>query len=54
VDLSHPRVTVLFFKIVMVRLECIRCPWDLLWNKVSTIFGIISLHTKNKIWGKQK
>jgi hypothetical protein len=28
---------------VLVRVECVRCPWALLQNKVSTIFGIIFL-----------
>ena len=28
---------------ILVRAECVRCPWALLWNQVSTIFGIIFL-----------
>ena len=27
----------------LVRAECVRCPWALLRNEVSTIFGIIFL-----------
>ena len=31
------------FNLILVRAECVRCPWALLRNEVSTIFGIIFL-----------
>jgi hypothetical protein len=34
----------------LVRAECVRCPWVLLQNEGSTIFGIIFAHEK-PTWG---
>jgi hypothetical protein len=31
---------VLIYEFELVRAECVHCPWALLRNKVSTIFGI--------------
>ena len=33
----------LWVPVTLVRVECVRCPWALLRNEVSTIFGIIFL-----------